>query len=252
MKEKVGLALKALATIVNWRDYFLDCMGLRRGNACYVLRHCGRKIRIRCRYGSDRHMLADIFLRRVYTKFFDVERGDLVFDIGANVGMFSLYSFVKAKEVVAVEPEPENFDFLLRNISVNKAGNIEPVNAAVSRRTGTATLFISGSTPEGHSLCKKWSGGNPVSVKTYSIQKLFEMFGVPDFLKLDCEGCEYSTILGNKRNLKKVGRMVIEYHNLGGGKNGTALYRFLKRNKFDVVSFYPENRQWGYIYVKNR
>lgn len=249
--KKIGLALKALLKIGNWKDYFLDCMRLRRGTACYVLRHCGRKVKIHCRYGSDRHMLADIFLRRIYTKFFDVEKGDLVFDIGANVGMFSLYSFVKAEKVVAVEPEPENFSFLLRNISVNKAGNIEPVNAAVSRRTGTGTLFISASTPEGHSLCEKWGHGRPIPVKTYSMRKLFEMFGIPDFLKLDCEGCEYSTILGNKRILKRVGKMVIEYHNMGGGKNGTALYRFLKRNKFSVVNFYPENRRWGYVYVRN-
>jgi FkbM family methyltransferase len=68
---------------------------------------------------------------------------DLFLDIGANAGIFSLIAndHVTRGKVFAFEPNPNLYEDLRYNIRLNGAKRVTPLNAAISERTGTFTLF---------------------------------------------------------------------------------------------------------------
>ena len=83
----------------------------------------------------------------------EVQLGSVVYDIGANVGYFSLLAAVLSGsdgKVVAFEPLPRNIHYLKRHIQLNRLGNIEVIEAAVSDRTGRAYFDLGASSAMGH------------------------------------------------------------------------------------------------------
>jgi hypothetical protein len=70
-------------------------------------------------------------------------RGDRVVDIGANIGVYSLWAARRGARVTAYEPAPNTFPHLIANVS--RASQITPVQAAVvgvAPASGSATLFL--------------------------------------------------------------------------------------------------------------
>src|SRR4051812_18798477 len=70
-----------------------------------------------------------------------VRPGDVVYDVGANIGFFAtLFSrWVGAEgRVFAVEPEPENLALLRRNLESNRCGNVTVCDCAVGARRGVS------------------------------------------------------------------------------------------------------------------
>lgn len=73
-----------------------------------------------------------------------LKNSDVFFDIGANIGYYSLLaSAIKNKniEVYAFEPMPSAFDFLKKNIEINQFFNIKPQKLALSNEKGTAMFY---------------------------------------------------------------------------------------------------------------
>ena len=74
-----------------------------------------------------------------------IKEGDIVVDCGTNIGYFTLLAAkltgMKGK-VYSFEPEPKNYNFLLKNIDLNGYNNVFPANKAVSDKTGTVKLYI--------------------------------------------------------------------------------------------------------------
>src|ERR1700731_2980754 len=68
-----------------------------------------------------RFLVRDIFFEKVYTPFnLPIEDNDIVVDIGANCGVFTLFAASRTRNAVhAFEPSPGNFEVLKRNITVN-------------------------------------------------------------------------------------------------------------------------------------
>src|SRR4029453_308456 len=70
--------------------------------------------------------------------------GDILVDIGAHVGVMSIYlakryPFIK---VYALEPDPVNYACLIRNLELNGVTNVTAINAAVSGDGGRKTLYV--------------------------------------------------------------------------------------------------------------
>jgi hypothetical protein len=81
-----------------------------------------------------------------------------VWDIGANVGLYTLLALRKAARVIAVEPLPDNIRYLERHLQLNKIRNVEIVAAAVGRECGrnpsrSAKIALSGIWEPG---CWRW------------------------------------------------------------------------------------------------
>jgi len=118
--------------------------------------------------------------------------GDLVVDVGAQIGSFTLLAAATGARVLAVEPSPLNVDRLRANVARNGfEGSVEVREAAIARPgSSEIELHLTYTNLGGHSSIA-WIGPT-VRVAALSLAELFEREGVERcrVLKLDVEGCE--------------------------------------------------------------
>jgi len=113
----------------------------------------GNVIRFRPFAGGDAEMVKDVYFHKHYHPL-DLKAGDVVLDVGAHIGSFSIKAsrLVGREElVVAVEPEIENYRMLAENIRINGLGNVVPLLMALSDIPGQAKLYLAAGTVA-HSL----------------------------------------------------------------------------------------------------
>jgi len=133
-----------------------------------------------------------------------------VLDVGANLGDTAVYFALRgAREVVAFEPYPFPYQFALRNIEANNLRNVKMINAGISDNDG-AVKVTKGETCGGDDL-KPSDEPDAVEVPIYSLDRVLEEYGPFDVMKMDCEGCEYDTIL-NSRKIGELKQIQMEYH----------------------------------------
>jgi tRNA G37 N-methylase Trm5 len=73
-----------------------------------------------------------------------LKEDDVVLDVGANIGAFTIRVARKVKRVIAIESEPQNFRLLLENIKINNIQNVLPINLAVSDKEEDVYFDITG------------------------------------------------------------------------------------------------------------
>lgn len=135
----------------------------------------------------------------------NLKKSDIVFDIGANAGFYSLLAAELVGQngkVFAFEPLDENFNYLKKHIEINNYKNIFPFKAAVSDKSGFAFFKKEESTAMSH-LGADNSGD--FKVETISIDDWVESgkLPIPNFLKIDVEGAEALVLKGAQSMLKK-------------------------------------------------
>lgn len=132
-----------------------------------------------------------------------VKRGDIFYDIGANVGYFSLLAAKLSApdgRVVAFEPLPRNIAFIQRHIALNKLQErIVVVEAAVSDHSGTAFFDPDISTSKGH-IAEQ----GQLEVKLVCLDELVKTgeIPLPDVMKIDVEGAEAEVLRGAMHTLQ--------------------------------------------------
>jgi FkbM family methyltransferase len=182
----------------------------------------------------------EIFEEKIYEKFFEVENGDIVIDVGASIGPFT-YSILNKnpKHVICVEPSFEEFPVLIQN---TRQGNVSYLNKAINNFTGE---FISSNL---------FGFENGISSKAYGItfKDFINLYNLEkiDFLKTDSEAGEYDIFnLENlewiKNNVKKI---VGEWH-LGNFERKQKFRQFrdlyLKEfSNYEVYSVDGVNIKW--------
>ncbi len=153
---------------------------------------------------SGRRAKRDRVLKR---NFFSqlVRSGDLVFDIGANLGNYSEIFASLGAHVTALEPNPDCVDHIRRSYP---AQSIDVISAAVGSSAGVATIRLakrsdmsSMSTDWIHAIGEAqklddsvWS--NQLTVPVITLDSLIEKYGMPKFVKIDVEGFEESVLAG--------------------------------------------------------
>ncbi|MBU4490449.1 MAG: FkbM family methyltransferase [Actinobacteria bacterium] len=115
--------------------------------------------------GMVPHLLVDGVYEEFETELYKKSiRPDMVIvDIGANFGYYSLIGarLLNAGGMVyAFEPEPHNYEMLLKNIEINGYSNIIPVRKAISNRGGINRLYVDRKNLGGHSLHGKHLRGS--------------------------------------------------------------------------------------------
>jgi len=144
----------------------------------------------------------------------DISCDDILYDLGACEGRFSLYAAKKGVKVISFEPEEKNFKVLLQNIALNdfQPNQIEAINAGVGAKTAAAVLNIG----------QPWEGGHQKVVKhnlvrndldfDFKEKQTIQLIAIdqfleeekgpfPDYLKIDIDGSELPFLEGAKKTL---------------------------------------------------
>jgi len=129
------------------------------------------------------------------------DKNDTAFDIGANIGAYSLIMGKYAKRVFAFEPSVFTFSTLAKNIYTNKASNVIPVNMALSERKKIGEFAYSsidiGSSVHGLDVTLEKEAYRQ-KILSYSIDDFVADFGIetPSHIKLDVDGTEFDILKG--------------------------------------------------------
>lgn len=142
-----------------------------------------------------------------------VRPGDVVLDVGANIGYYTLLlaRLVGPNgRVHAFEPEPSNFALLEKNVRENGYQNVVLHQAAVGEASGTTQLFLSETNLGDHQLGGAGNGRRAVDVRQVNIDEILADEERPiSFVKLDIQGAETGALRGMERALKRAGRLTI-------------------------------------------
>ena len=134
--------------------------------------------------------------------------GAVVFDVGANVGFFSLLSAKLAHStgrVFAFEPVPRNAAAIRANVALNQLGTVEVWECAVAERNGTAEICVptelSWSHLTDHGRHPDTQTVLPVRVIALDREISEGRLPVPDVVKIDVEGAELAVLNGLRDTL---------------------------------------------------
>jgi FkbM family methyltransferase len=186
-------------------------------------------------------------LMRLFPQLFQGKRFFVVYDIGANIGLFSLYfSKFQNVQVIAFEAVPATTRSLENNLVRNNVKNVVIVGCAVSSEDGEASFFV------GHhhksSLLKEWasSGGSEetheIRVPSVKLDSYWDTnpISIPDFIKIDVEGGAGSVLQGASKIFRLARPVIlIESHN---PSEDNAIMGVL--NQFNYDAFRIDDRKW--------
>lgn len=140
-----------------------------------------------------------------------ISKGDVVIDVGAQLGLMSkLFSDCVESygKVYAFEPTPVTFKLLENTISINNLNNVVPVQKAVADKSGITVFNISNTDASAaNSLAKGGIQGNdiPIEVELVSIDDFSKTKNIAkiDFIKIDAEGAELAVLKGALNVIKR-------------------------------------------------
>jgi FkbM family methyltransferase len=197
--------------------------------------------------------LREIFIEDVYRLHGADWRGQVVLDVGANIGDSSIAFAQHGAVVHAFEPLPYLRIFLEKNIARNRMQEkIIPHAVGLSNRDETVDVQLNTASTSTATVLPPTRGGR--QTENGLLQKLQLVDAVPylrsrgithaDVLKLDCEGCEYA-LFENDELLEylKPRRIIMEYH-----RGGHGLCAFLQKQGYDV-DWREDSSPVGYIYA---
>jgi FkbM family methyltransferase len=122
--------------------------------------------------------------------------GSVFYDLGANVGFFSLMAARLGARVVAVEPLPRNLTYLRRHVALNRCSSIDLFEGVVSDRPGHLRLTIDGP-------ATSHIGDDGPSIRATTLDEMAASLGYPppDVIKCDVEGAEARVLEGGREIL---------------------------------------------------
>ena len=137
-----------------------------------------------------------------------VPPGGTFVDIGANIGWYSIHVAIADREanVIAVEPIPSSFRWLVAAIEANSLTNITPLNIAVGPQDGTTTLFVDATISGAASAAPSTgeAGLEPITCPVKTIDDIvYRHSETVQVLKLDIEGGELLALRGAARVLSE-------------------------------------------------
>jgi FkbM family methyltransferase len=128
--------------------------------------------------------------------------GDVVLDVGAHAGYYTLLSAALAGpmgRVWAFEPDPANAHFLREHVRLNGLSQVVVEQSAVSDRTGTARFAAGSGSGTGH-LAEQ----GPLEVALLRLDDYCERHGiVPNAVKIDVEGAEAAVLAGSMATIRR-------------------------------------------------
>ena len=190
------------------------------------------------------------------------KKGDIVVDIGAHMGRYTIISSKRVGangKVVAIEALRDSFKMLNRNIKLNQLTNVIPLNYAVYSKETKIKLYL----PEvesGYSIYNTILSNRArtedkfVEVNANTLDHLLQLKGIRqeevNWIKIDVEGAEFEVLKGASNVLSKSKdiALLIEIHGLD---NHRPILEFLSSYNFKI-EFEKSNKtgDWRHIVLR--
>ena len=176
--------------------------------------------------------------------------GNIVVDIGANIGFFTLImskGVKKEGKVFSFEPELENYKLLSKNVKENNLQNIILENKAVGNKNGSTEMYLASKENNiySQSMHRIFSSkivsqnSTPITIKIIKLDDFFEKLDLIkkiDLIKIDVEGAEFDVlkgmnkILDSNKDLKIIMEFSLENLQDFGSKPDEVVDFLLKKN----------------------
>lgn len=203
--------------------YIANRFILRRSRLMAKAEHYGLRMRVRTddvigrhiyKYGAHEPETTE-FLKRSL----EIRDGDVILDVGANIGWYSLIldriAGAARADIYSFEPDPENFALLGENRSLNGASHVHPVQLGVSDESGNSELHLFGGSNRGRHSLLPIHEGNTIDIRTTTLDEFWEQEGLGErtarFLKMDIEGFELPALRGARSVLARCPTVMLEY-----------------------------------------
>lgn len=133
-----------------------------------------------------------------------------IIDIGANVGLFTIFCSTVAKKIISVEPTPTHCELLRFNVS--KLDNVQVVEKAISDKAGDCLFYINDSNSTMNSF--EYKTNKSIVVEVTTLTDLVKDLETVDLIKVDIEGGEVQAL--SKQQIQnvasKVSNWFVEVH----------------------------------------
>lgn len=145
---------------------------------------------------------------KMYARFFEKKKDLTFLDIGANIGLVSLYASPACSRIVSVEPAPATFEVL--KAMTHKVFRIEVVNAALAPRNGPHEFFVNDINSTASSTVNTY--GKRIEVPGLTLSSILSIGQLEkvDICKIDAEGAEGESL--SWEELKAAEPVVQEYY----------------------------------------
>ena len=201
---------------------------------------------LECHYLSKEEtefIFSEVFTEQQYLRNgIQINEGDCIFDVGANIGLFSLYvsNLQKKVQIYAFEPIKQVFEVLKENVRLHSIPNIYLLNYGLSSTNESEKLFTfypnmaGNSTSRPHEKLEQQEvmnaalnkqiveylfQSNQVKAEVRTLSSVINELGMQsiDLLKIDVEGEEYEVLKGiEQQEWNKIKQIVAEVHDREG------------------------------------
>ncbi|MFC1722302.1 FkbM family methyltransferase [Patescibacteria group bacterium] len=187
-----------------------------------------------------------------------IKRGQVVLDIGANIGYYSLI-FAKLVgdkgKVYAFEPDPINFQILKRNVTLNSYTNIKLINKAVMDKERTINFYLHPTNKGAHKIFRDSKEDKLIKVDTITLDDYFSKNKIKvDFIKFDIQGAEGHALMGMKKFLKnnEKTKIITEFWPAGlkrGGSKAVDFLTYFQEQRYDFFNVDENNKTLTHVSV---
>jgi len=136
----------------------------------------------------------------------EIKEGDVILDIGANIGYYTLIFAKLAGEkgrIFAFEPDPDNFFLLKKNVEINNFRNVTLIKKGVSSKNEKVSLYLDEENKGNHTIFPQ-KGRKSIEVEVVRLDDYFEDYeGKINFIKIDIQGAEIIALQGMRNILEK-------------------------------------------------
>lgn len=166
--------------------------------------------------------------------------GKTVYDIGADIGLFTAFFADRVGgqgAVVCFEPNPTSYERTLEHIRINGLSNVTAINVAIGEEDGTLTIACGdqpgmGSADPGIRAALLASGhAADIKVPVAKIDSLIDARELPspDFVKIDVEGLEWAVLRGMRETISRAHpSLFIELHGVDADAKQTNSQRVVE------------------------
>jgi FkbM family methyltransferase len=159
-----------------------------------------------------------------------VNTGSCVYVVGAHIGTLAVPIARSAREVIAFEANPATFQFLSRNIDLNRAGNVKLYNYAVYDKEIQLPFYQSKANTGGSKIKPvkdhywyHYDDPDIIQVSGKILDEFVVKAGLPmpDLIIMDIEGAEHAALKGAQACLRSASHLYIEFipHHLSNVAN---------------------------------